>query len=145
MTLDVLSSPAVALVRQLAQDGFALAAVGDRILIRPASRVTPEVRTQLQRQRSDVLALLRVCDEAVAARWERFHRQLTSASPQALTALVFTKAVPHVPGACLSCGEATGQRTYTRCWRCALAWRLAYGLAIPAVLATAIDTALEIA
>ena len=56
-------------------------------------------------------------------------------------ALVFRQDVPYVEGRCFSCGDALSVFRVGRCWRCALAWRLAARVAIPVDLAPALDNA----
>lgn len=49
---------APALMQQLRAEGFELAAYGDRLRIRPAKLVTPELRDTLVRQKTELLSLL---------------------------------------------------------------------------------------
>jgi hypothetical protein len=89
--------------------------------------------------------LLHMCDEGVAARRQVFRAQLEACEAPTVPAFVFTEGVAYVAGVCFSCGEANGRDTFGRCWRCALGWRLACRLAIPADLALAIDGARTVA
>ena len=50
--------PVTALLEQLRSDGFELVALGDRLRIRPADRITPELRHTLRTRKSELLALL---------------------------------------------------------------------------------------
>jgi hypothetical protein len=54
----VADSPVGSLVLRLEFQGLTLAAVGDRIRVRPSSRLTPDLRVQIENHRSDLLAWL---------------------------------------------------------------------------------------
>jgi hypothetical protein len=142
---DVFASPALPLLVGLEADGFTFAVSGDRLLVRPVERLTPEQRALLQRERAAILVLLRICDTGVQARREAFAAQLQANSTALVPALVFRPDVPYVAGRCFSCGDETGRPSFGRCARCALAWRLALGVAIPAEFAAAYDDAKRVA
>jgi hypothetical protein len=142
---DILASAALPLLVELEADGFSFSHDGDRLLVRPIDRLSPELRERVRRERGALLLLLRICDEGVQARREVFARQLSTMSHAVLPELVFRTSVPYVAGRCFSCGEATEQPTFGRCARCALAWRLAAGVPIPSDFAAVYDAAKRVA
>jgi hypothetical protein len=141
---DVLASAALPLLVGLEADGFTFAVAGDRLLVRPVERLTVEQRTLLRRERDAILMLLRSCDAGVQARREAFVAQI-QAHGAYVPALVFRPDVPYVAGRCFSCGDETGRPAFGRCARCARAWRLALGVAIPSDFATQYDDAKRVA
>ena len=137
---DVLQSPAVGVLVQLEAEGVTVVAVGDRLKVKPIARLTPEQRTGLERYRRDILLLLRICDETVQARREAYVAQLTAAVDSVPT-LVYRPGTSYVPGACYSCADPLPHPRHGRCWRCALAARLAGRAPIPPGLAAEYDEA----
>ncbi len=144
-SLSVFDTPALPLLLQLEADGFTFATRGERLLVRPVERLTPELRRQLEVERERLLLLLRICDDGVQARREAFACAIAATGPGVLPLLVFRAGVPYAPGICFSCGEANDRAGFGRCPRCALAWRLAAGVAIPADSAAASDVAKQVA
>jgi hypothetical protein len=63
---DVIDEAAPALLQQLRAAGFELTADGDRLRIRPADRVTPALRDQIARHKSELLAALAPVTEFVS-------------------------------------------------------------------------------
>ena len=59
------SARAPGLLQQLRDQGFELAAAGDRLRIRPADRVTPELRAALAQRKDELLVLLAPSEEYV--------------------------------------------------------------------------------
>ena len=53
-------NPLAALLARLAREGFRLEALGGHIAVRPKDRLTPELRDEIIRHRTDVLELLRI-------------------------------------------------------------------------------------
>jgi len=137
MTPDVLNSPAVALLCQLEADGFALAIDRDRLLVKPLDRLPPELRTQLAAYRHELVTLVRICDDDVIERRNAFARQLGAGV--SIGALGLRPGLPYNSGCCFSCGDGLPRPVFGRCWKCALAWRLAAGIAIPPMLAEVYD------
>jgi hypothetical protein len=137
---DVLESPALGILLALEADGVAVSAAGDRLKVKPISKLTPEQRAQLEQYRSEILILLRVCGEAVQARRQVFVAQLAAAG-ECVPPLVFKPGTAYVPGACYSCREPLPHPRHGRCWRCALAARLACQAPIPGDVMTAYDDA----
>lgn len=137
--LNVLEGPALGLLVQLEAKGFSIAAVGDRLKVKPISRLAAEQRADLERHRREILMLLRICDETVQARREAFVAQL-AALGDSIPAFVFRRGI-YAPGACYSCGEELDPRAYSRCWRCVLALRLAFHAPIPADFVSGCDEA----
>jgi len=143
---DVLASPALPLLLELEAEGFTLAADRGRLLVRPHDRLSADRRALLARERDALLTLLRICDSDVQRRREAFAIALeTDTSGAALPLLVLTPGLPYVAGRCFSCGDPLDRSTYGRCWRCALAWRLALRLPVPAEYGAALDSAKRIA
>ena len=133
---DVLESPAVAVLTQLEADGFSIGVAGDRLKVKPISRLTAEQRADIERYRADLLML---CDSGVQERREAFSRQLEIGGHLGL--LIFRAGVPYVPGTCYACGDRLVSPRPGRCWRCALAARLACHAPIAADLLAEYDTA----
>ena len=141
LTDSVFDSPALTLVLQLAAEGFELeVAEPNTLRVRPIERVTPELRADLQRHKPDILMLIRICDPGVQDRRAAFVTQLDAPSGAPVSRLAFRETA-YVSGRCHSCGDALERPRWGRCWRCALAWRLACGLSSRADLAAAIDAA----
>ena len=145
MTTDVFTSTAVSLLVGLEADGFTFAVTGNRLLVRPVERLTPEQREAVRREREALLTLLRICDAGVQERRAAFEAQARASSVALVPALLFRQGVPYVAGRCFSCGDASGRPTFGRCWRCALAWRLALRVAIPTDFAAVYDDAKRVA
>lgn len=137
MTPDVLNSLALSLLLQLEAHGFEVLAVDNRLLVKPADRIPVDVRAQLATYRRELLTLLRICDVAVQDRREVFSAQL--AAGVAVGRLTARDRLTYVAGQCFSCGDALPRPVFGRCWRCALAWRLAVGVAIPPMVADVYD------
>lgn len=126
---EVLESPAVPLLMQLEGGGIHIAAIGDRLKVSPIRRLTGDQRAALDRHRDEVLTLLRICDETVQARREVFAGQLAASGASFPRFIVRARDI-YTVGTCFSCGEpASGHGC--RCWRCALALRLALRAPIP--------------
>jgi hypothetical protein len=140
LDVDVLQSGAVALLLQLEAEGFEVAASGDRVKVKPSPRLTPKRRADLERYRYELLVLLRVCDDGVQDRREAFAR-LLAAADDVVPTLVFRAGTSCVPGVCYSCASALPHPRHGRCWRCALAARLACGAPISPALAGEYDHA----
>ena len=69
LTADVSESvPAPVWLQQLRDQGFELAVEGDRLRIRPADRVTPELRAALAQRKDELLALLAPGEEYLMLR-----------------------------------------------------------------------------
>ncbi|MBI4266102.1 MAG: hypothetical protein HY657_17135 [Acidobacteria bacterium] len=143
LTLDVLDSPAVAILGALERDGFTVQLEpDDTIVIRPLSRLTPEQKQQIVEHKAAVKLLLRCClDPGVLERRDVMRRQFAAAPAGRLPALLFRPDVPCVLGSCFSCGDELQTFRVRRCWRCALAWRLAARVPIALDLADALDGA----
>ena len=50
-------SPVVELLQRLDRDGFSLSADGDRLILAPGSRLTPELEAEILRHKPDLLEL----------------------------------------------------------------------------------------
>jgi TubC N-terminal docking domain len=59
VTCEVLDVPGPVLLRQLQADGFELVVDGDRLRIRPAARVSPQLRDVLAKHKGELLAMLK--------------------------------------------------------------------------------------
>jgi hypothetical protein len=137
VALDVLNSPALPLLIQLEADGFEVAAVDDRLLVKPIDRLAPEVRAQLATFRRELVTLVRICDTGVQSRRAAFQVQLQAGI--SLGRLALSPDLPYVAGTCFSCGDGLPRPVFGRCWRCALAWRLAMGVPITPMVGDVYD------
>jgi len=140
--LDLLDHPALPLVLELEQAGFQLRlAPPDRLQVVPGSQLTEDQRRLLIVHKRAVVMVLRCCDAGVVARRDAFRQQLEAVSAPVVPAFLYRPGIPYAPGVCFSCGDANERRTYGRCWRCALAWRLACRLPVSPDVAEARDHA----
>lgn len=143
ITSDVLTSPAVGILCDLERDGFRVTLAPDNVLvIAPRSRLTPE-RMQAIAAVKDALRLLVsiATDRGVADRRDIFRQQLDAMPAPGVPAFLFRPDLPYVRGRCFSCGDALPTLTFSRCWRCSMAWRLTCRLPVPASVADAFDHA----
>ena len=108
--------------------------------MKPISRLTSEGRADIEQYRDDLLVLLRICDESVQERRVVFAQQLAAAG-DAVPILAYRPGTSYVPGVCYSCAEPLPHPRHGRCWRCALAARLACRAPIPSDLMAAYDHA----
>jgi len=146
LTLNVFASPAVAILRALEHDGFTVELEDDTLVIAPRSKLTPERMTAISGQKDALKTLLHCCDEGVTARRDVFRQQLDASPAGHVPAFLFRPGVAYVPRVCFSCGDAlTCPRYYGRCWRCALAWRLACRVPVAVETAQALDAAKVVA
>ncbi len=139
-TADVFASPALPLLATLQSRGCHLELTHDTLIVEPASRLTPEEQASVRTHAKGLALLLRYCDAGVQARCEVMRRQIASAPASVvLPALLFRRGLPYVEGVCFSCGDLLVRFRIGRCWRCALAWRLAARVPITPDLARALD------
>jgi hypothetical protein len=141
MNAEVFASPALPLLLGLEARGCHLNVIRDRLIVEPASLLTPDELAAVYAHAEALAALLRVCDDQVQARRAVFARQLAGVSEGVLPALLFRDGVPYVAGVCFACGDGLERARFGRCWRCALGWRLAAGVPIHVDVATARDVA----
>jgi hypothetical protein len=122
-----LHAAAVDALCDLERDGFRVSLTDDGVLcISPRSRLTPERMRLIQSCRDGLRILLRVCDNGVQVRRQAFERMLTVPPPGiVIPAMVLVPDVPYARGVCFSCGANLPAPSFGRCWRCALAMRLA--------------------
>jgi hypothetical protein len=140
---DIFSSPAVGLFAELADAGLVFEATQDgRLRVRPAGLVTPERAELIRTHRDHLLTLARICDEGVQRRAAKFRTDV-EATRDRLPAFLYRACVPYVAGVCFSCGDRLNATGFGRCWRCALAWRLAVRVPITATVAEVLDQARE--
>ena len=140
VTPDVVDSPALPLLLRLAADGYELEPSATALRVRPVERVTPALRSELTRYKPELLLLLRCCDPGVWARRDVMRAQVEAAGAS-LPVLLFRPGVAYVAGRCFSCDDPLEHFRFGRCWRCALAWRLAAGVPVLAELSRALDLA----
>ena len=118
-------SPAVALVCDLEQAGCRVQLASDGgVRITPVQCVTPELRARITAHRQALKAVLGAMDAGVQQRAERFAEQHAACS----TGFLMLAEPTIAAGRCFSCGDSVERAG--RCWRCALAWRLATGMGI---------------
>lgn len=143
LSSDPLSSPAVDVLLRLEAEGFFFEVTSEgRFRVSPAEQLTTELMGLVRQYRDDLVVLTRVCDEGVQARVIVFRRQVESAPPGVvLPLLVFRQNVPCAKAQCWSCGDALRRDRYGRCWRCALAWRVAVRVPLTAALEWEYDDA----
>jgi hypothetical protein len=140
--LILLDSPALAIFCELERDGFAVQLEpGERIVITPGSRLTPDRMVAIVAHKLDLKLLLRYYDAGVSTRRAVMRKQIEGATPCSGWMLLYRRDVPYVPGICFSCGDSLANGRFGRCWRCSLAWRLAAGVPVPAAIADALDAA----
>ena len=129
----------MALFRRLEDQGFDLRVSGTKLLIKPVSRLTPDLRADIRSNDAALITLVRICDEGVQERLATFKQQLREAPEGATPGFVFRRGTPYAKAVCFSCGAVLPEPRYGRCWRCSLAWRMSVGVPIPAELAQAYD------
>jgi hypothetical protein len=83
--------------------------------------------------------LLQPCDDGVIARREAFAQQLARTPAPRVPTFLFRPNIVYAAGICFSCGDDLSSVVFGRCWRCALAWRLACGVRLSQDLASALD------
>jgi hypothetical protein len=142
VTPDVFTSPALGMLRQLEADGFHVELMADGALsIAPRSRLTAERMRAIAECKAALKTLLQCCDDGTQARRRVFAQQFAEAAGPMVPALLYRADVPYTRGRCFSCGDALPELRFGRCWRCALAWRLACCQPIRAEIAVVMDTA----
>lgn len=162
MTLvQLLESPAVGLLLDLERDSFRVEVTeADTIRVSPADKLDSDRLEAIRRDKSDLLALVRLCDDGVQERLIAYRTQLADALPPRVPAFLFRDGVLAATRVCCSCGDAlppperrtvTCTRTdwssiqvelrerYGRCWRCLFAFRVAVGADLPVAVANARD------
>jgi hypothetical protein len=143
---DVFDSPAVLLLLALEAREIHVELTADgRLIVEPASRLTADEQAAVRAHARELARLLGICDRGVWERRDAFAAQIAHARPSRLPACLLRPQVPYVKGTCFSCGVVLQTLVFGRCWRCALACRLAGGLSIPVDLIAAMDVARVIA
>lgn len=140
-TMEVIQSPAIALLNDLTQCGFEVVlSEGGMLSIAPRSRLTSEQMQTIARHKDALKRLLvRRSETGVSQRREVFAQQLARTPSPRVPAFLFTADVVYAKGTCFSCGDALSAWTFGRCWRCSLAWRLACRVPIDQDVASALD------
>ncbi len=144
VSLDIFESPVAAIVCELERDGFRVDLRPDgRVGIAPRSRLTPARMREIVAHCDALRALLRrVFDAGVQERREAFRQQLDAPHPGVLVpALLFRPGVPYTLSLCFSCGDGVPGTRFGRCWRCAVALRLALRVPISVETLAAYDEA----
>ena len=129
---DVRNSPAVPLICEREAAGLDLSVVNNRLRVSPASKLTPEFVRRIHHHRESLKALVLICDAGTQARRALFARQWTAAPTNRIPAFLVCPDLPYERGRCFSCADRLDRPRLGRCWRCALAWRLACRLPMPA-------------
>jgi hypothetical protein len=144
---DVVEPTAVALLRDLQRDGFDVELMPDGALsIAPRSRLTPQRMVTIATHKDALKRLLVALRETgVTVRRDVFADQLARTPAPHVPPFLFTPGIVYAKGTCFSCGDPLPELTFSRCWRCSFAWRLACQVPIPADLATALDSAKVVA
>jgi hypothetical protein len=141
VTASVLDSPALTLLLELEQQGCRVDLTHHKLVIEPASRLTPEQRAAVFAYARELALLVRCLDPGVVERRDLFRRQLESTPAPRVPTFLFRSDVPYVRAACFSRGDALPEARFSRCWRCSLAWRLVCRVPISTELAAAMDGA----
>ena len=142
LTADVFASPAGAILCELEHDGFRVELTADNVLsIAPRSRLTSDRMTAIAGCKDALKLLVRCCDASVVERRDVFRRQREDMPAPRVPAFLFNPGIVYAPGACFSCGDALPALTFSMCWRCSLARRLACNAPVPVDLFTAYDEA----
>jgi hypothetical protein len=129
LTPGVFDSPAVMVLCALEADGFRVGLADDsRLTIAPRSRLTAERMAVIARHLDAIRQLVRCRDDGVQERRDVFACQFGQTPAPAVPAFLFRPGVAYVPGVCFSGGDTLPALRFSRCWRCALAWRLVVGL-----------------
>ena len=135
------TSPAIDVLTGLIRDGFHIALTPDgALVIAPKSKLT-SARMQSIADCRDALKRLIATDAGVAERRARFRQQFVAAPIGTVPVFLFRVGVSYQRGICFSCGAGLTTHQFGRCWRCALAWRLAADVPLAPTLAAALDTA----
>lgn len=145
MTPDVLNSPAVGLLVRFEHEGYEVVAVGGRLLVKPADRLSPDDREAIRAVKDELLTLLQIVDDGVQRRRQVFAERIARGGPSVLPDLVMVPGLTPVAGSCVSCGEALERPRMGKCWRCCLAWRLAAGVPVPSSFAAVLDETRRVA
>jgi hypothetical protein len=141
VTANVLDSPAVPLLVELEQQGCRVELTPHKLIVEPASRLSPHQRAAVLAYARELALLVRCLDPGVVERRDLFRRQLESTPAPRVPSFLFRPDVPYVQAACFSCGDVLPEARFSRCWRCSLAWRLASRVPISTELAAAMDAA----
>ena len=142
VTPDVFDSPAVAILCDLERDGFRVELTADGVVIAPRSRLTSDRMTAIAGCKDALKALISIATDAgVQDRRDAFRLQLDAVPAPCVPAFLFKPGLPYVAGRCFACADALPELRFSRCWRCAIAWRLACRLPVPVDVADALDHA----
>jgi hypothetical protein len=141
VTANVLDSPALPLLLELEQQGCRVELTPHKLVVEPASRLTPHQRSAVLAHARELALLVGCLDPGVVERRDLFRRQLEATPAPRVPTFLFRPDVPYVRTACFSCGDSLPEPRFSRCWRCSLAWRLACRLTVSTELAQAMDAA----
>lgn len=142
MIAGSIDSPALPVLLKLVASGVRFRVEAGRVLVSPRGALTPEQRELFRQGAEAVRALVPVVTDAgVEARRAVFAQQLAVTPAPQVPAFLFKAGVPYVAGSCFSCGDRLERLRFGRCSKCAIAWRLAADVPIPAALAEALDAA----
>ena len=138
-------SPAVPLLATLVARGCRVRVTdgGERLIVEPASRLTADEQRRVRAHRRTLATLIQ--DDGLQARRACFAAQFAATPTPRVPAFIFRPGIAYTKGQCFSCGDPLPEPRFGRCWRCALAWRLACRLPVPAEFASAYDEARVVA
>ena len=131
---DTLAAPAVQILCRLAAEGVTFdITTGGRLVVAPLQPLSPWL-AELLRQHHDVLVpLVQVAEKGVQERVRHFCWWISRApAGVAVTTPLLHPHLLSMPGRCTSCGGDLEEARSGRCWRCALAWRLAVRMPLTA-------------
>ncbi len=140
MTPAVLNNVALPLFIRLQEQGFDFQVADGSLFIKPVARVTPELRAKLRQHKPALVTLVGACDQGVQDR-VAVYRDQRAAVTATIGPFLFRPNLPYDAGVCFSCGDRLPEARFGRCWRCALAWRLAWGRSVAGEVAAAHDVA----
>jgi hypothetical protein len=141
---DVLDSPVLSLLIELQAAGVEFRMCSGAVQFRRhgGSSLTDIERQQLAEYADAVPTLIiMLADDGLRARRRQFELMFAEALPGTLPTNVVRRGIPYAIGVCFSCGAALPKPQFGRCWRCALAWRIAWRYPLPASVVSAADEA----
>jgi hypothetical protein len=146
MIADVLPDhDAISLLLSFEARGFRLLRHPAGIYVEPSARLTDADRAIIRRHKAELRALLAIFDDGVVARRRLFELQWALRDDDRPPAFLFESNVPYALCICFSCGDRLESARWGRCWRCALAWRLALGVPITSKETASADEAKVVA
>ena len=138
----LLDSPALAVLVELDAKGVQFRLFDGVVRFRRHHGSLTDAHRRVLADNVDAVKALVVmlCDTGLISRRRRFELMFAQAAPGTLPTNVFQIGIPYAAGICFSCGHTLPKPEFGRCWRCALAWRIAWR-SLPAPIVSAADEA----